>query len=81
MGSLKVPRLSEAEIVTRYVAGEGRTMLALRAKMPDAWVREVLAFHGVELRTQAEAAKAAAPGSSATRRRGERRFRERQGRC
>jgi hypothetical protein len=81
MGSIKVPRLSEAEIVARYVAGEGRTMLALRAKMPDAWVREVLVFHGVELRTHAEATKAAGPRIAAQRKRSERRFRERRGQC
>ena len=57
MGTIKEPSLTEDEVVRRYLAGEGRTMIALRAKKPDYWVQEILTRHGVEMRTMSEVQK------------------------
>lgn len=54
MGSLYIPRLSEQEVVDRYVAGECKGLIGLRAKKSDAWVTEVLTRNGVPLRTPSE---------------------------
>lgn len=54
MGTFKAPRLPDDEIVARYVGGESRTMIALRCKMPDQYIKDVLQHHGVALRTPAE---------------------------
>jgi hypothetical protein len=55
MGSLKIPYLSDQEVVDRYLAGEARGLIALRAKKSDAWVVDVLIRHGVKLRTASQA--------------------------
>lgn len=55
MGSLYIPKLSEDEVVARYVAGESRGLLGLRAKKSDAWVVACLIRAGVPLRTPSEA--------------------------
>lgn len=55
MGTFKVQRLTDAEIVARYVAGEGRGILGLRAKLPDYRVTEILTAAGVRLRGTNEA--------------------------
>lgn len=58
MGSLpRPPRLTEAEIVARYEAGEGRGMIGLRAGIPDHRVKAILEAAGVELRAPVEAQK------------------------
>lgn len=54
MGTFRAPRLSDEDVCSRYLAGESRTMIALRAKMPDQYIRDVLQHYGVALRTQAE---------------------------
>lgn len=60
MGSLRrVSRLSDAEIIERYQAGEGRTMIALRAKVPDYHVEAVLTAARVRIRGPAEATRLA----------------------
>jgi hypothetical protein len=55
MGSLKKSRLSADEIVSRYLAGEGRVELSLRAGIPEPRIRGLLLAHGVALRTREEA--------------------------
>lgn len=55
MGSLYLPRLSEQEVVDRYLAGESQGMLSLRAKKPVTWVTTVLTRAGVSLRSASEA--------------------------
>jgi hypothetical protein len=55
MGSLYIPRLSEQELVDRYLAGESQGMLSLRAKKPVTWVATVLTRAGVPLRSASEA--------------------------
>jgi hypothetical protein len=59
MGSVKISRLSDAEICERYRDGECRTMLALRAKVPDYRITEILTAHGVRLRGPNEALRLA----------------------
>jgi hypothetical protein len=54
MGSIKISALDDASIISRYVGGESRTMIALRCKMPDAYVIEVLTLHGIPLRRPSE---------------------------
>lgn len=54
------PRLSEDEMVERYVKrGESRTLIALRAKVPDYHVEAVLVARGVRMRGPAEAVRLA----------------------
>jgi hypothetical protein len=55
MGSLYIPRLSEQEVVDRYLAGESQGMLSLRAKKPVTWVTTVLTRRGIALRSASEA--------------------------
>jgi hypothetical protein len=55
MGSLYLPRLSEQDVVDRYLAGESRGLLGLRAKKSDAWVVSCLTRAGVPLRSPTEA--------------------------
>ena len=52
MGSLKIPYMTEQEVVDRYLAGEARGMIALRAKKSDAWVVTVLTRMGIPIRDQ-----------------------------
>lgn len=61
MGSLpKVPRLSDAEIVSRYQeAGESVGLLSLRARVPDYHITAILAAAGVRIRGRAEALRLA----------------------
>jgi hypothetical protein len=54
MGSLYIPRLSEKELIERYLAGESQGMLSLRAKKPVTWVTMVLTRAGVPIRSQRE---------------------------
>lgn len=55
MGSIKVQVLPDEEIVSRYLAGEARGMIGLRAKIPDYRVIEILTGNGITLRSPAEA--------------------------
>lgn len=55
MGSIKIPAITEADVVTMYEAGEARGLIALRAKKSDGWVVDVLIRHGVKLRTASQA--------------------------
>ena len=60
MGSLpRAPRLSPAEIVARYLEGESRGLLGLRAGVGDSVIVSILNAAGVELRTSVEGFKAA----------------------
>lgn len=59
MGSVKVSRLSDAEICARYRDGECRTMLALRARVPDYRITEILQASGVRIRGPNEALRLA----------------------
>jgi hypothetical protein len=52
---VKQPRLTTAEIIERYLAGESRTLVALRAKVSDQHVRQILMDAGIPLRTMDEA--------------------------
>lgn len=52
---VKTPRLSAADIIERYRAGESLTMVALRAKVSDAHIRSILRDAGVPLRSANEA--------------------------
>lgn len=54
MGTFKVSRLSDDEVCARYLAGESRTLIALRCRMPDQHVRDVLAHCGIPLRAPSE---------------------------
>lgn len=54
MGSIKISVLDDHDIIRRYVGGESRTMVALRCKMPDSYVVEVLERHGIPLRRPSE---------------------------
>jgi hypothetical protein len=55
MGTIKVQALPDKEIVARYLAGEARGLLGLRAKIPDYRVVEILTGNGITLRSPAEA--------------------------
>lgn len=60
MGSLpKIPKISPAEIVARYLEGEPRGMLGLRAGIGDSKIVEILNAAGVELRSSVEGVRAA----------------------
>lgn len=59
MSVRKISRLTDAEIVARYQAGESRTLIALRAKVPDYHVEAVLIASGVRLRGPGEALRMA----------------------
>lgn len=78
MGSFKRPLLSNDQIIARYRAGESVTLVALRAKMPDAYVTAVLTAAGVRLRGRAEALRLALKDSG--RFASTQRMRARQGR-
>lgn len=54
MGSIKVQALPDEEIVARYLAGEARGLIGLRAKVPDYRVKEILSDNGITLRSPAE---------------------------
>lgn len=54
MGTFKASRLNDDEICARYVGGESRGIIGLRAKMPDAFIVEVLLHNGITLRTPSE---------------------------
>jgi hypothetical protein len=54
VGTFKAARLSDQDVVARYVAGEARGMISLRAGKPDAWVVAILQAAGIPLRTPAE---------------------------
>lgn len=55
MGSRSVCRMPESEIVARYQAGEPRTLIALRARVPDYHIEAVLTAANVRIRGSAEA--------------------------
>lgn len=55
MGTVKIQAIPDAEIISRYLAGEGRGLLGLRAKLPDSRIKEILTEAGVSLRGRAEA--------------------------
>jgi hypothetical protein len=61
VGSLrpKASRLSSAEIVERYQAGESVGLLSLRCRVPDYHVTAVLAAAGIRLRGRSEAIRLA----------------------
>jgi hypothetical protein len=65
MGSIKTPRLSDAEIVARYKAGEGQGMLSLRARVPVYRVAEILKNAGC-LRTPSQVRDLAGINQAAT---------------
>lgn len=68
MGSFKVSRLSDAEIIARYRdAGESAGMLALRAKIPLYRVQEILTAAGIRLRGPSEALRLALDQSAKLR--------------
>lgn len=54
MGSLRKPRLSEAQICLAYSGGEARSVVAMRAGMVDRELCDVLRRNGVALRDDAE---------------------------
>jgi hypothetical protein len=54
MGTMKIPRLSDSDVIARYQAGESRGMIALRAGKTDGWVLTVLTRAGIPIRTSAE---------------------------
>jgi hypothetical protein len=61
VGSLrpKVSRLSRAEIVERYQAGESVGLLSLRCRVPDYHITAVLSASGTRIRGPAEALRLA----------------------
>lgn len=73
MGSLKISVLDDADIIRRYVGGESRTMIALRCKMADSYVVEVLERHGIALRRPEEVKRLVAEQRAVTIRRLEQR--------
>ena len=56
MGTWRRQRIPDSEIVSRYLAGEGRVAIGIRAKLWDHEVVAVLQANGVTLRTMKEAA-------------------------
>jgi hypothetical protein len=54
VGSFKIQRLSDTDIVAQYLAGEAQGVLGLRARISQAQVRDILLRHGVRLRTSSE---------------------------
>jgi hypothetical protein len=60
MGSLpKVPKLSNAEIIERYQAGESVGLLSLRCRVPDYHITAILTAARVRVRGRAEALRLA----------------------
>lgn len=57
------PRLSPAEIIARYEAGESTGLLSLRARVPDYHITAVLVSAGVRLRGPSEAIRLAMRGA------------------
>jgi hypothetical protein len=55
MGSLKIQRLSDAEICQQYRDGQSQGYLSLKARISTAAVRTILVAHGVRVRQSAEA--------------------------
>jgi hypothetical protein len=51
MGTIRRQRISDTEIVTRYLAGESRDMLIRRAKLSDSSILTILQNNGIALRT------------------------------
>jgi hypothetical protein len=78
MGTVKTQVIPSAEIISRYLAGEGRGLLGLRAKLPDSRIKEILTAAGISLRGRAEARVLFAPRASAQQRRQRQR---RRGQC
>ena len=66
MGTIKTPRLSDAEIVARYRDGEPRGILGLRAGVPDYRLVEILNAAGAGLRTPEQARLLAEASRAAT---------------
>jgi hypothetical protein len=54
MGTLRRARLSDSEICRRYVAGEARDAVGMRAGLLDKEVCDILRRNGVALRDDAE---------------------------
>ena len=54
VGTFKIQRLTDDQIVSQYLAGETQGMLSLRARISQAAVRDILIRHGVRLRTSQE---------------------------
>ena len=52
-------KLTNAEIIERYAAGESTGMLSLRARVPDYHIAAVLSAAGVRLRGPSEAIRLA----------------------
>lgn len=77
MGTIKVQALPDEEVVARYLAGEARGMIGLRAKIPDCRVVEILAANGITLRSPAEARAI----TSKLRQEHRTRIQRRRGRC
>lgn len=60
MGSLpRTPKLSDAEIIERYQAGESVGMLSLRCKTPDYHITAILTANHVRIRGVGEALRLA----------------------
>lgn len=57
------PKLSAAEIISRYEAGESTGLLCLRAKVPDYHITAILSAAGVRLRGPSEAIRLAMRGA------------------
>lgn len=57
------PRLSDAEIVARFQAGESAGLLSLRAKVPTCRITAILTDAGVRLRGPSEAIRLAMRGA------------------
>lgn len=60
MGTLKVSRLSDAEICALYASGQGRVEIGLRAGLSEPAIKAILLRNGVVLRTPTEARQLAA---------------------
>ena len=54
MGTARLQRLTDDEIVARYNAGESQSLIGLRARLSTAQVRAVLVGLGVRIRPSAE---------------------------
>lgn len=59
MGSRRVSRLTEDEIVQRYRDGQSKSLIALKAGLPDHLIEAVLRAAGCRLRGRAEALRLA----------------------
>jgi hypothetical protein len=75
MSMVKVSRLPADEIIARYIGGEGRGVIGLRAGLTDTRIKEILLAAGVPLRDQAAATEIRMAGRRETMARSRRRRR------